>query len=1162
MTEQHATPARTPAVEFVVGLRRRVRAVLLASAWLRSIALALACLFVLGAADYLFRLPRGVRMVHLGALCFVGFELWRRVIRPAARCRPALADLALRVEVVQPEARGRLASGVDLAGAAPRSALGDRLARQVSGRADEIARSLHGTRLVRTRELARAGVLLALVVIITGAAGAARPDLARISLGRTLWPFARIDWPKRTAIRDATNTGVHPIGEALPLRAILTRSHLPMGRTDVSAAYRVLAEGADQRVVRLMLTSQNRLAATDGTAAKGELFERLVEPDLGSAGEGEIEYWFETEDDRTEPARIHLAVRPRIAAIRASVQPPGYASDLRGSFLNGDVSAVAPDSQGVVTLNPILAGSGVEVSLSLATPATLTGGLGGGWTQPDPLTLRYRVLAEDRSRAEVSLTGASGLESSEPVILAFEVLADAPAGVTVVDPPYDESVLPTASLVVAAEGRDDFGVRWLAIERQLARRDEGSEGAAPEPVGEPVRLKLAQLATPLAQARAEAPIDLATIGARAGDEVWLTASARDVYAAPEEGVADTRVVHSAVRRLRVIDEASFVAQIRGELSGVRKAAIEIDTEQRRLRETPDVASAPDRQASVTQRLGAQAEAVDRLMARSDRNGLGDESLAGLLADASQALAAAAEASGEASRALEERTAKEAEEAQDRVREELQGLIAMLDQGQDNWVARRTVESLLAEQKSLMAETAALGQRTTGQAVEQLSAEDLSELERIAARQRDAAERARQALETLTERADQLKKIDPGQADAMSRAAKRGRQDRIAEEMRQAAAQVGENQTRAAAQGQQAAAEALEQMLDDIDSAGASRDEALRRVLASVLDSLEGLITAQERQIELLTVARAEADLPDLAAGMIALATNTLGLIDEIGPQRDLASVVAIVAQAADAQERAVGSLRGSSADGAAEAENASLSKLREAKAEAERLNEAAADRESARQRSELRKAYRALLEQQVSIAEETLPFVGAEVDRRARAQVRALGQRQQGVSETLAELRRSTKALADAAVFDLAHTRLDASSRSAAEQLLGGEADAEVQRRQATVVRVLRSLVEAMAEQKQDPRFRDQQSGGGGGGGGGGQDTPVIPDLAELKLLRAMQAEAMDWTRNADESVSAPGAAELAELADLQRELAERGEKLVEKLTQQRNPPTPGEAPQ
>ncbi|QKK07699.1 MAG: hypothetical protein HND58_05630 [Planctomycetota bacterium] len=272
----------------------------------------------------------------------------------------------------------------------------------------------------------------------------------------------------------------------------------------------------------------------------------------------------------------------------------------------------------------------------------------------------------------------------------------------------------------------------------------------------------------------------------------------------------------------------------------------------------------------------------------------------------------------------------------------------------------------------------------GRSREQLSAEELTELERIAERQRDAAERARRALDSLAERAEALERFDAAQADAMSQAARRGRQERVEQQMREAASQVDQNQTRAAAQGQQAAAEALEQMLEDIDSADEARDEALRRVLASVLDSLESLIDEQEAQIDALAVEQDEGALPALADPMVRLASNTLGLLDEIGTQRDLASVASLVGQASDAQERAVGALREGSRDSADDAERESLSKLQDARMEAERLEEQAQDRESARQRAELRTAYRELLEQQVAIVTDTEPMVGVELDRRAR----------------------------------------------------------------------------------------------------------------------------------------------------------------------------------
>lgn len=73
-------------------------------------------------------------------------------------------------------------------------------------------------------------------------------------------------------------------------------------------------------------------------------------------------------------------------------------------------------------------------------------------------------------------------------------------------------------------------------------------------------------------------IDLATMGVRPGDEVWVSALGRDVFA-EATGDHDDRAARSPVRRLRIIDETAFINQIRGELAGVRRAAIEIDREQ-------------------------------------------------------------------------------------------------------------------------------------------------------------------------------------------------------------------------------------------------------------------------------------------------------------------------------------------------------------------------------------------------------------------------------------------------------------------------------------------------------------------------------------------------------------------------------------------------------
>ncbi len=1173
------------AARLVSRVGRRARSVLVAEAWLWALAAVFGAVFVLVVVDYVFRLPRGVRVLHLVALGYGVFVLWRRVVRPAVRFRPEGTEIALRIEraAETARARDRLASGLELgrggaeADSAGDSGLSSSLSRRAAVDADEIAAGMGERRFVQTGALRRAGVVFAAVVVVVAGMGVVRPTLAGIGLARTVWPFAGTAWPKRTAVVDATGVGVQPIGETLAMRALLTRTNHEVGKTEVTAYYRVISDGRAGARQRVVLTSQQRVEEVEGAA--GELFERLVEP-AGPLAEGdEIEYWFETEDNRTAAARIRFAERPRVVRVTAGVTLPGYAAGVRGGFVASEGVALSRDSGGVAVLQPVLAGSAYSIRVETNKPARLVGAGGegetgsAGWVREGARTLVFAGVAAARERFEIALVDEEGLESGESAVVVVQVVDDGLAAVTITDPAYDESVLATARLDVRAVASDDLGMEWLALERETARRPAGSEGAGAEAVGEAVRVGVVEGAAgdEATELVVGASLDVASLGVRAGDEVWLTAVGRDIFAAAEDGADDPRVVRSAVRRLRVIDEATFVSQVQGELAGVRRAAIEIDSVQGELgvadlnaaTEAP-ASERAEGQGSLTDRLEGQRGAIERLRARAARNGLDDATLEGMLEDGSTLLRDAAEASSEAAAALgrggaDAEAEREAAASQARVRENLESLISMLDQGQDNWVARRTIESLLNEQRELAAETRALGDQTMGRSREQLSGEELTELDRIAERQRDAAERARRALDSLAERAEGLERFDAAQAQAMSRAARRGRQERVEQQMQEAAAQLDQNQTRAAEQGQQAAAEALEQMLGDIDSADEARDEALRRVLASVLASLEGLIDEQEVQLGALSVA-GEGGLPGLADPMVRLASNTLGLLDEIGGQRDLAGVISLVGQAADAQERAVTSLRESSADSAEDAERESLSKLQDARAEAQRLEEEAADRESARKRAELRTAYREMLEQQVAIVTDTEVLVGVEVDRRVRAKVRAVGQRQAGIGETLTALRDATAELADAAVFEFAHRRIDRASGEAAERLLGATADGEVLRHQGTVVRLLQALLAALAEDGQ--KKGGEQSQGGGGGGGSSGETPLVPELAELKLLRAMQAEAMEWTRNLDESGRRPAEGELGELADLQRELAARAAELVEKLTEQQGGRSGGEGVQ
>ncbi|MCC6660190.1 MAG: hypothetical protein IT437_04820 [Phycisphaerales bacterium] len=1175
-------------------VRAKARRLLVLSAvcWVLAAALA----WVLGAAgvDYLLRMPSWMR----GVLLLVGFAgLGAAILRwvgPAWRFRPGLTEVALRLERT-PEAASAgltdmLASGLELAEAPAPTPVASWMSAQVVQGAIARSSGLRASSLIKGAVLRDGGLaLLAAAVLVLGTGAMVGPGVAKIGAMRVLAPWSGAAWPKRTQVADATAVSVHALGAALPLRAVLVRTDREPGQTRVEARYRVITADGAGPVQTAVLTGQGE------RNSGGEMYERLIEPAgllPGGTEVAEMEYWFQTPDDRTRPARIRLATPPSVLSARAMVRLPAYAegSGAAASFVSGarDLGG-GTDRRAVVA--PVLSGSTVELALELSKPvpaprgdaeiaAALPGlaAVAGVGHEFGARAWRVEWTVQESARVPVVVTDEFGLRAADEPTFAIDVTADRAPTAAVTAPAQDEAVLATAVIGASGEGRDDVGVESVRVDAQPARRAAGSVGAAPEAAGE-ARVVASEPAggEPRDGAGADpvrmvasGTVTLGDFGLRPGDELWLTAVAADAY--EMKGVRHD-AARSPVRKLRVISADELVEQVRGELSRMRDAAIRLDAEQAELRQSIGTRGAVTdderrRQAGLSQRLAQQKEAAQDLTARIERNRLTDEALGGTLRDATDQLEGARGASERAAvKADQAAGTKPAEEtradltpeqsaeigrAQDEVRDELGRLIQMLDRGQDSWTVRRDLQRLVEQQKSLQAQTRQAGERTTGREMNELTPGERTELDRLAAEQRELALRTERALESLQERAEQMQKVDAAQAAAMKQAAERGRQKQVPQAMEKASQSAQKNQTEAAQEQQQDAIESMEDMLSDLENAERNRDEALRRMLASVIESIQGLIRQQQDQLAGLEIARGTRDFLGLDAGMVRLNQNTLGVLGESKSAfREMEDVSRPLEAAADAQAAAVGRLRASPVDdeGAGSGERESLRNLELAKAAAQQLQDEARQRDQDKKRQELRKVYREALELQVALRDEAAPMLGVQLDRRDRMKLRGMGERQESIRQMLAELKKRTDELDEAVVFGLAHERLDGLTAGSAKRLRAGDGSRVVGRQQDGAVRLLQSLVEALSQDaNQEDEFKDAPGGDEGGGqAGGGQPTPLIPDLAEIRLLRGLQVQAAELTRAIDEG-GAPDAAEVSDLAKFQQSLAEKGQTLLKKI--------------
>ena len=1170
----------------LVRLRTRARILLLAR-WIGVIlGAAIGAALCVALLDFALRLPSGVRVVvWLMGMAGLIFALWRLVI-PAARFNPKLTDVALRVESARPEVRGLLASALDFAEHGDATA-GDQqsdisrgLEKHVVEAAERQWTDALAEHLLRPGSALRALAFLALAALIALSPLAFSPGLWGIGAQRVLAPWTGASWPKRTGVADATGVEVYPLGRSLILRAALTRSNRPADSTDVFVRYRLVSDSKTGPSRRELLTLQPQTIEIAGTDGASPLFERRVEPIAGA-----IEYRFETEDDQTDWMRIKLVEPPAVVSAQAVIQPPDYVAGTESPEINAELGpgtderAIAPNT---------LVGSRVAITMRLNKPARLLSPGGqaaqslAALVDPEAATVEDAKVDGDRLtatlvlhstlRLPIALVDEYDIRSVDEAVFIFGAAADNPAAATITDPAADTTVLATASVKIRAEGRDDVGLDWVSVERQILEPAgrPGSEpsgpGGATEPAGDPVEITRAAPGGEALVATIDTTLDLAPLDLHPGEEVQLTALATDLYAV--EGVRRDPT-RSASRILRIVSTQQFMEEIQAQLADVRQSAIRIEAQQSELQTSTrqSGADAANRrgQSQVSERVARQVDAIDRLEQRVGENRLDDQGLKELLDETRDTLNRAGQSASQAAKGMDQAAAdakqgepapqagEQVEKDQQKVVDELAQLIRMLDAGQDNWVVRKGIQDVLEEQKQLQQQAGQMAAQTAGRNAEDLSPGERQRLGDIAKKQDELAQKLDDLLEEMRQREQALRQNDPMAAMGMAAASQRAQRDKPSQSMRQASESAQENQMSNASREQQEAIDSLEEMLEDLDAGDRQKDEVLRRMLLSIIQSIDALILEQRGEIGALDqAADAGADLAPLDKGMIALNANTLGVVDQAREGgADLAQVADLLQRAATLQGNAVKSLRAAAIDGkqVREFESLSLSTLEEAKRVAEAVEKKLGQQEMERRKRELRQAYREALEQEVALRADTEPFtLLEELSRRDRVRVRQKADTQEQIRARLAEIAKTTEEFNEARVYAHAHARLDKFASDAVAALGDGDPKAALLREDA-VIATLKSIILSLKEPEPDPSdFAESSSGGGSGQQSGSGGEQLVTMIGELTLLRAIQGIVAEETSSYDQGILEPDHDNLTNLAGEQRDLAKVAEDLVSRL--------------
>ncbi len=1180
-------------------VRGRARLWLSAIHIFRFIAALVLVVLLLSVLDWALNLPGWLRLV-IGLLVCAECVYWLTTrLLSALRFNPSLSELALRAERVYPQLAGVLASSVDFSTGST-SAQGEADSRQ--GRAlaelalDRARGLMDGVDLSRLVDPSAAMKRLAVALLslmVLGACVISAPGMSRTAVARWLAPLGSTQWPRSVSIEDTTGFDVRPVDAPVRFMSRITKGHRSGMRVNVH--YRFIdALGETGQWGRAILTQQS----TDRDAKASASYEQLLEVSAEVArsvnntpgGRAVLSYYFQAGDGQTPTAQIKLVARPAVVAVHVDIQPPVYAVGLTGT------QAVALHEQGgQIASASALVGSRVRLLVQWNKPvsvtrddlATVLPGLidaigldaitvddsndsnDSGQPKGDRLSIGF--ILTDTFTTPIHITDGYKLENQSRRKYRIEAVQDRLPSSAITEPLADEAVLASAVISLAATAQDDVGLERIELLGTTRSRPVGGD------LIEAVLPRLAQSSGRQTSLSAGLELDLSKLELRSGDSVVLTAVAYDVYEL--NGQRHDPVV-SSPRTLRIIDEPTLVAQLRTELAGLRQQVVRLEqTQQRIASEQPPSVTQPQ-QDQVTRRLESQASLLDELSDRMRRNRLEDEPMREVIQQADELVQRARQASSEAAsnlRKSDEQSAGQPEEAdqledaahedQQEVRQTLTELAELLDQGRDVLTLKLRLQQLKTQQQALANDTRELLPETIGQDKDQLDEAQRQRLDELEKRQAELADQARALTRKMQVTAEALSQQgerdqDKAAAQALAEAAAIGQRQGLSESMQQSSESIDQNRLSQSGQQQDKALDALDKMLKEMGTQEKRRQAILKRRLQELSELVRKLLKRQIAQA-LLLERSANDEVAVFEPQQLALRRATMGAQQQAGGSSESGQVAVSLSDAVREQGSAVGSLRRGEGPAALTAQRAAVEHLKSALDELNKLVEDSAAKQARKEREQLRQAYKKHAKRQDELRDLVRVIVDAgPMNRQRRAALVALSGEQSQLQQAIAE---TGRLVGKTLVFEHMHEQVGQTSSRVVHALRRGEGDGPVRGDQQMIAITLRAMAEALKQDPSDDPF--SSGGGGGGGGGGGQEPPLVPPVAELKLIRGLQAVVYEQTRliEADAAGAADGPMKqrMLEISTRQRELSSLGKRLIEKMKQQSQQPLfpPDESP-
>jgi hypothetical protein len=520
-------------------------------------------------------------------------------------------------------------------------------------------------------------------------------------------------------------------------------------------------------------------------------------------------------------------------------------------------------------------------------------------------------------------------------------------------------------------------------------------------------------------------------------------------------------------------------------------------------------------------------------------------------------ARSAEAKPEAQTAQLNRTVAEQQKAIDLLR----GALGKLQKFTDAEMIAQELKRILHEQEGVTGKTAELAVKTLGKTQEELTPEEREAQQGSQRRQEELAGDVRETVKRIDETAAKVAEQDPAVAKALKEASQEAANREPVKKMNNAAKEISQNLSGSAGSNQKSAEEDLQAMIEKLQN----------RELADMQDRLKQL---EALQGELKDMSKREQGHLDENKGQQAGQPGAAKPQEQSPKQEKTAQEAKKLAEKIDKAEvpkaaestmgasqsmsQAQSQLSQSQSKPAESSQEQSLSQLSEAqKAMQEAIDQAKEDVKE-KELEKIKEALARIKEGEEKVNEATADIEGKRTDgkvaRSDRERVILTEGKQTELRRESGEIVTRLKEDGEK-VYPFVMGRCVDLMTVSEEKLRATKTDAATQTAQKKAIKILDDLVNALAD---DMSHRKKKGGGGGGGGGkGGKKPPLVPTIAELKMLRNMESDIREETAAAQEAAAKgqkPAEAARSEAARLGQE-----QETVKKLTEELKNPDVGQ---